>query len=66
MVTKEQDKQLAMQIVDIMKEMSEEWRVEFLLMIINKYEDELKKAEPLMNKKPMNDEELMKFANQIF
>lgn len=44
METKEQDKELAMQAVDIMKWMSEEWRVEFLLMVIDKYEKELEKA----------------------
>ncbi len=45
MEAKEQDKELAMQAVDIMKWMSEEWRVEFLLMVIDKYEKELEKAD---------------------
>lgn len=63
MDAKVKDKELAMQAVDIMKWMSEEWRVEFLLMIIDKYEKELEKADSKKESGEMKEGGEMKEAN---
>jgi hypothetical protein len=53
----EKDKDLAMQAVDIMKEMSEPARIDFLIMVMEKYEKEIAEAKKASGDKAESKEE---------